>query len=139
MEETKITLDTIEQDVTWITRDGRALKLEDMEPSHRRNVLRMLERRAVGLNQLAFRRYFVFPLGGAPTSDGASMMFEHAMDQFIEQHPSDWLREQPLVRRLRTLVDEDNARERRIALTLARNHAVAHPTPVKRSRGLRRE
>ena len=139
MEETKITLDIIEQDEIWITRDGRVLRLEDMEPSHRRNTLRMLERRADSYNILAFRRYFMFPLGGGPSGDMANDAFDQAMDEFIEEHPRDWLSKQPLVRRLRALVEDDNARERQLALTRVRNHVVAHPTPVKRARGLRDE
>lgn len=139
MEETKITLDIIEQDEIWITRDGRVLRLEDMEPSHRKNTLRMLERRAYSLNTLAFTRYFVSPLGGGPSGDMANDAFDRTMNEFIEEHPRDWLRKQPLVRRLKALVDDDNAHERRLALTLARNHLVTHPAPVKQMRGLHRE
>lgn len=139
MRETRITLGILEQDKIWITRDGRVLKLEDMELSHRRNVLRILERRAISFHWRAFMHYFVFPLGGRPNGELSNSVFDRAEDEFLEKKPIVWLREQPLVRRLRTLVDEDDARERRIALTLTRNHVVAHPPPVKRLGGLRRE
>lgn len=43
MNETRITLTTLEQDEIWITRDGRTLRLEDMDPTHRKNTLRMLK------------------------------------------------------------------------------------------------
>jgi len=37
-------LNLLEQDQVWVTRNGRRLVLEEMEWSHRRNVLGMLER-----------------------------------------------------------------------------------------------
>lgn len=135
MGETKITLDIIEQDKIWITRDGRALRLEDMDPTHKKNVLRLLRSHAVMLNLRQFTRYFVVD---GPNGEVAQSIFERTMEAFIRQDLDEWFAEQPLVRRLRALVDDDNARERRLALKLARVDAPTTAGPITRTRGLRR-
>lgn len=133
MGEAKITLDILEQDKIWTTRDGRTLRLEDMDSMHRKNTVRMLEHMAVKFNMIAFTRYFC---GSTPSSNTALDMFEREMNEFIRQDPLEWLREQPPVRRLRTLIEDDNARERRLALRLASSHATDTGEPVRRSRRL---
>lgn len=139
MGETKITLDIIEQDKIWITRDGRTLRVENMDPNHRKNTLRMLERHASGLHFRAFMRYFVLPIGGRPNGEISNSVLDRAEQAFLEKKPIDWLGEQLLVRRLRVLVDEDNVRERRLALKSARSDVLTTAGPVARPRGLRRE
>lgn len=135
MEETRITLDIIEQDKIWITRDGQTLCVEDMGLIHKKNVLRMLRSHAARLNMWQFTRYFG---GDGPNGEVAQSCFEREMDTFIHQDLDEWFAEQPLVRRLRTLIDDDNARERRLALTLARVSAPTTAGPVVQPRGLRR-
>lgn len=137
MREAKITLDIIEQDKVWITRDGRVLRLEEMEPTHRRNTLRLLERKKTQLNLIAFWRYFGSVDG--PNGEVAQSCFEREMDRFIYQDLDEWFAQQPLICRLRTLVDDDSAREHRLALKLAHQRVATTAGPVKRPRGLRHE
>lgn len=136
MREAKIRFDTLEQDEFWITRDGRTLRLEEMEPIHRKNTLRLLDRKKVKFNIIAFSRDFG---GYGPNGEVAQSVFEREMDQFINQGIDEWFSALPLVRRLRELIADDNARERRLALKLAHHHATATAGPVARPRGLRSE
>lgn len=129
------TLDLLEQDKIWVTREGQTLTLEEMEPRHRRNTLALLRRKALGLNLRYFMRYFGGP---GPSGDMGSLLYEQAADEFINQKVDEWIEEQPLVRRLAALVDADAARERRIALSLIQSHAPNHAGPVVRFGGLRR-
>lgn len=128
-------LDLLDQDKIWVTREGQTLTLEEMEPSHRRNTLALLRRKAFSLNLLYFTRYFGGP---GPNGDIAQSTFERATDEFIDQDPKKWLEEQPLVSRLAALVDADGARERRLALRLVRPDIPQHAGPVVRLGGLRR-
>lgn len=128
-------LDLLEQDKIWITREGQTLTLEEMEPRHRRNTLALLRRQALSLNLRYFMRYFGGP---GPSGEVAQYTFESAADEFINQRVDEWIEEQPLVRRLKMLVDEDSARERRIALTLVRHDVSRHAGPVVRLGRLRR-
>lgn len=128
-------LDLLDQDKIWVTREGQTLTLEEMEPSHRRNTLALLRRKAFSLNLLYFTRYFG---GYGPSGEMAQLAFDHAADEFIDQNPKEWLEEQPLVRRLAALVDADGARERRLALRLVRPDIPHHAGPVVRLGGLRR-
>lgn len=133
MEEARIQLSTLEQDVIWITRDNRTLRLEDMDPVHRKNTLRLLERKKIQFNIIAFTRDFG---GYGPSGEMAQWCFEREANEFIEQGIDNWFSALPLVRRLCELITDDNARERRLALKLAHRHTVATAGPVVRSRGL---
>lgn len=86
----------LEQRKWWRTADGQVLRLKEMEPSHRVNVLRMLWRQAESLH----REYTWSTFGGAPFDVQAEAEAED---------PWEWVREQPLYRRLAKLVKKDAA------------------------------
>lgn len=128
-------LDLLVQDKIWVTREGRTLTLEEMEPRHRRNTLALLRRKAFGLNLRYFIRYFV---GSGPNGEVAQSTFERAADEFIDQKVDEWIDEQPLVRRLAALVADDDVRERHHSLNVVRTNISQHAGPVVRLGGLRR-
>ena len=93
----------MEQDEVWITADRMPLKLEEMDPEHRRNTLAMLRRRATFL----MRAYLYCEIEdirerGAP---------QRPLDGTVEVYdsPEAWLERRPLVRALARLVRSDEA------------------------------
>lgn len=135
MEESKIRFSTLEQDVIWITRDGRTLRLEDMDPTHRKNTLRLLERKKIQFNMIAFSRDFG---GYGPNGEVAQWCFEREVDEFIKQGIDNWFTKLPLICRLRELIAKDDERVRQLALKSALQQTVATAGPVVRPKGLRR-
>lgn len=89
------TLDLLNQRVWWITGDKNAVRLDDMSPAHRVNLLRFLRRNAMGYQ----------------TSEWMSGLFDHAPDEVVdmavEEDPERWLGRQELVRRLKKLIRRD--------------------------------
>lgn len=136
MEEAKIHFSTLEQDKVWTTRDNRTLQLEDMDPVHRKNTLRLLERKKIQFNFIAFARDFG---GYGPSGEMAQRCFDREVDEFIERGVDEWFTGLPLIRRLRELIAKDDDRARRLALKSALRRTVDTAGPVVRSRGLRRE
>lgn len=66
----------------WTCRDGRRIRIKEMETSHVRNALAMLKRKgAIGLNTV--RPYLVGP---GPSGEGAQMTFEAEFDELLK-HP----------------------------------------------------
>jgi hypothetical protein len=126
----------LEQNEIWVTRDDRTLRLEDMNSTHRKNLLAFLARRKVTLNLKMFTSYFG---GYGPTADGALALYEREVGEFVDKPVDTWFEELPLVRRLRELIRDDDARERRLALNLVRNHVTDAAGPVRRRGGLRRD
>jgi hypothetical protein len=96
-------LNMLEQDQIWMTQDGRRMALEDMEPSHRRNVLAMLERRLPEL----YRDWISEFLDEGVTFEQLAQLGWVGRDPGTGRyHPargSSWFEEQPLVLRLRAL------------------------------------
>jgi hypothetical protein len=91
----------LDQDRVWITNDRMPLTLDEMEPSHRRNTLRYLRRRAAYL----MKAYVfceireVLQFGGPPDDeDNVNELFDD---------PTNWLERRPLVRELDRLVRKD--------------------------------
>jgi hypothetical protein len=96
----------LQQSRLWITKDGRELRLEEMEPSHRDNLLAYLRRRAKTLH------FCSAGLLGVPMPDIDTMAYDmvsDALDREIYMDPAEWLEEQPLVIRLVQLAGEDNS------------------------------
>lgn len=127
--------DLLEQDEVWVTQEGETLRLEDMEPRHRRNTLAFLRRRAHELHERMSLYYITVP---APTADIASLMFEREMTEHFEKEPKVWLEEQPLMQRLAALVVEDTEREMCTALRLVASTTVTPVGHVSRLGGIRR-
>jgi hypothetical protein len=97
------------QDQTWTTQDGETLKLEDMTPSHRRNLLAFLERRA---RRLLDRYIWNLCSGPEPIGDAAVALFESMLEAIEVRDPIEWLNETVFVKRLRQLIAEDEENER---------------------------
>lgn len=110
----------------WVTKDGRQLRLMDMEPGHRRNLLRFLRRRAASTkarydaalsNAIVSTSHTVIgvmggqdievPVHDDEMSDAVSDMF----DRQLNTPPAVWLESLPLVRELARLVAMDETTE----------------------------
>ena len=98
----EVFLDLLEQDAVWRTSDGRIVEVEAMDPGHRANVVRMLERMAGDLycdrlaevvENLRYRELAVV----------RARELEPFFSGQPERRVRDWFERQPLVRRLRTL------------------------------------
>lgn len=96
----------LHQDQVWITKDGHELRLADMEPRHRRNVLAMLRRNAA---RLKYEAMFRMAVGPRPRGDAACDAFDDAFAIQLEQLDGEWLERRPLVVELARLVAEDEA------------------------------
>jgi hypothetical protein len=104
----------LHQAEAW-TKDGRAVRLEDLTPEHRRNLLAWLRRRAEGLK---FSADLALCSVGGPNGDAACDAFEDACDRQFAEPASVWLEGTDLVTRLRELVDADAPHRRRVALAM---------------------
>lgn len=103
----------LEQRIWWIPRNEPAIRLKDMEPSHRKYLLAFLHRNAARYKQYAEVQFIGMatgPLG--PGGDMAIDAVDSAMDELFEQPSKDWLEEQPLVKRLSRMVARDERRAR---------------------------
>lgn len=98
-------LDYLHQNKEWIDRSGKRWKLEDMESSHRSNLLAFLRQRALSLAFKDTMLEEISPL--APGGDMALDAMYEAQDWRL-QNPKEWLEQTPLVKRLVELVAEDD-------------------------------
>lgn len=92
------TRDLLGQQVWWMTGDKNAVRLDDMSPRHRVNLLGFLRRNAMSYQ----------------TSEWLSGVFANAPDEIAdaaaEEDPQHWLGRQELVRRLKKLIRRDRRR-----------------------------
>lgn len=88
----------LEQTEIWQCADGMPIRLERMEPSHRRNTLAFLRRRAHTLHDHMFWSVF-------------AMAPDDVFEQAITEDPAQWLERQPFIARLAELVIEDEKAE----------------------------
>jgi len=91
------------QNQYWETKDGRVLKVEDIEPDHRDNLIAWLERNA---NKLASD--FIWDRLPFPNMRGdmAQLHAEEEWDRemrFAIKSPVEWVRNTPLYRKLNEL------------------------------------
>lgn len=69
----------------WKTKDGREIEVKDMETSHIKNTLKMLEKNGfIAASTLDFYLGCSGPSGG----DGAQMAFERECDYIFSKFPS---------------------------------------------------
>ncbi|NUT90827.1 MAG: hypothetical protein HOY78_02240 [Saccharothrix sp.] len=98
-------LDLLDQQKWWVTKDGKAMRLREMSPGHRANLLALLERKAVELRKTENWRYIT---ADAPDEVvDAAIAEEVAPDERKRKQARKWLHQQPLVKRLRALVKAD--------------------------------
>lgn len=120
------------QDEIWVAKDGRQIRLTDMDSSHRINLLGFLRRRAVHLQKAAYYHHCMFGLGSVEDpSDGVWAAQVEAEHEFFRS-PEEWVELQPLVIKLREWVDATTATER------ARNTFLNRTFKVRRRVGLGR-
>lgn len=80
-------LDLLGQRVWWMSKDGTAHRISEMHTSHLANTLALLERSANKLNLQAGKSLIDAP--------------DEVQDEFEHQSPEEWLRRQPLIKRMR--------------------------------------
>lgn len=96
--------DLMDQSRWWVTKDKQVMRLRDMAPSHRANLLALLERNALGWQDAINNRYLL----NAP--DGVWEEFERELaqpDEVRRKAARKWLHSKPLVKKLRKLVKAD--------------------------------
>lgn len=97
-------LGLLDQRVWWRPKDAEPLRLEEMEPSHRAHLLAFLRRNAARYKSAEWS--FLSSTGGHH-GDMAGDMLDSIMDELLETKPQNWIEQQPLVKRLRKLVEKD--------------------------------
>jgi len=111
----------LDQDEVWITNDRMPLLLIEMEPSHRRNTLRFLRRRAHYLMKAyvwcEIREVLRF---GTPEDD-----HDDAAGVGLLDDPEQWLERRPLIRELARLVHHDELEENTV-----QGEVVTHALPA---------
>lgn len=88
---------TLEQETMWYGQDGYPYRIEDMEQSHRINVVNFLRRRAVHMYERKLWREFR-QMEGAPEDVFDQWMTQN--ERSLPQGPEDWLNSTPLIRAL---------------------------------------
>lgn len=96
-------LNMLEQDRIWETQDGRRMALEEMESSHRRNVLAMLERRLSELYRDWLGEFLDEGVTFEQLAQVGWVSRDPATGRYRPAGGSRWFEEQPLVLRLRAL------------------------------------
>jgi hypothetical protein len=87
---------------TWTTRDGRTLRLEEMAPGHRENLLRYLRRNIKGL-RFKLELYWLVQVANHDGGDMAHDALEREAHFVSFAQPDELLDSLPLVKRLRWL------------------------------------
>lgn len=99
--------DQLDQDEVWIDADMVAWPLEDMKPSHRRNLLAWFYRNAPRLQLEDQARFLV---GALPSAGSAAFdIVVGGLMSELATTPSEWAQEQPLIARLTELVGDDES------------------------------
>lgn len=90
-------LQLLGQDVWWITKNKRKLRVEDMGISHARNLLAFLLRHA---EQYRLKHETGLLRGPQPSGEMASYAFDDACYSLFNQPAEDWMMEFPLLQAL---------------------------------------
>jgi hypothetical protein len=100
----EIFLNLLEQDEIWVTGDGRRMALDEMERSHRRNVLTLLEHK----HRYLYREWLTEFLDDGVRLEELEQLGWVAWDPAIGRHrpagARTWFERQPLILRLRALL-----------------------------------
>lgn len=97
------TIQLLDQDVWWLTKDKRAIQVADMETGHIRNLIGFLQRRA---DQLKQRYELSIIRGPQPSGDAATDCFDDAMSHLFDQPADKWIEEFPLMQKLHATLSE---------------------------------
>ena len=112
----KIDIHVLYQDEVWVDIKGNVKRLTDMDAGHRINTLRFIERRTRRFYEQASLIAIAENLANMD-DDGIEWGYS-VHDDPCFMRPDEWLNRQPLVGRLRELVEQDLARpfaEQRLA------------------------
>ena len=96
-------LNMLEQDRVWVTQDGRRLPVEQMQRSHRRNVLAMLERKLPELYRDWLGEFLDEGVTYAELAQLGWVDLDPGTGRYRPTGATTWFERQPLVRRLRRL------------------------------------
>lgn len=88
-------LDLLGQTTWWRTRDSTVMRLTEMTPSHRSNLLEYMKKNSFGWQM---KEYLSTP---------AAFFGEGMPEEVIDENPDAWMKRQPLYRALKKLVKKD--------------------------------
>jgi hypothetical protein len=107
--------DLLDQDEYWITADQVRIPLEEMDDSHRRNVLNLLVRRAPYTMKMYYLKESQL-MWDAP--DDVFHQWSAEAMQEINDSPEQWIERRPLIKKLRQLVEHDGAVDGEVVLNM---------------------
>lgn len=84
--------------VDWVTSGGQSIRLEDLTPKHRGNIVRMLERRADGVYAELLEHAGMAVRGARGVKEIAALAGKEL--KLLHQTPLEAVRKTPLVKRL---------------------------------------
>lgn len=97
-------------DAQWKTRDGRVVRVGDMDRQHRANTMAMLMRNAKRHHFAAMIRQ---PWPDGDASDGVFSVLSREFYRVADQDPHEWMREQPIYRALAAVTPDGPGRSPR--------------------------
>lgn len=116
-------LDYLNQDEVWRPNGAsKDLRLADMTPRHRGNLLAWLRRKAFNLKEVYTFRLIAGP---QPSGDMACDAFDSMVDELEQTTPEVWIEDWPLVKKLVELAERDRQIELRLTAARARVPAGA--------------
>ena len=102
-------LTLLEQDTWWRTRGGDSMLVGEMTPTHRANLLDFLRRNAPALHAAEMDQFMAMASGPmGPSGDMACDAVDREFDGLINMSAETWLKKQPLVIKLRELVEHES-------------------------------
>lgn len=100
-----ILLETLEQEEMWYGEDGFPYRIEDMEQSHRINVVNFLRRRA---ENIYLRHQWVEARMMANAPDDVQDAYDAEMRRTLNDKPEEWLMRRPLIQALQRAIARHN-------------------------------
>lgn len=101
----------LDQNEYWWTADGRSIKLEEMSPSHRVNLIHQLEshpHRLLINYQIEQATSPMWPRDHTYAADDFERILEEEYEKWHDR-PLEWLQQTPFYLRLRWLIEQDRA------------------------------
>lgn len=108
----------LDQTEIWEPKDKPIVLIDQMTPTHVRNLLRWFELRAERLKEVYITRTVLSSMGGyGPSGDAACDAFDSEFEQLERSSAETLLNSWPLIKRLRELDKAFRKAERKIAAT----------------------